>query len=309
MMVRDVPNQQGGGGDMGSMVFSESFLDSSINIQQRGKKCWLDYVLMRMDRWLIPQREIWFPGRGRQMRRWPLTDGKTSSERSSKNGPYPVPRILFVIHCAPSCWWDLFLETLFALLQMAVWPQTAATPSWPRRSLATPAGWCVFRWKAVLYFLFDMFYINSLFVEEINVSLSKKSVLEKSHCIFFNRWNLMSSSRSWLNTWPRCVQKHCVFSAGHETMHTSLTGQLFSPTERGEHMSGNGSDCSRQRLRDFSQPPVCTGRRWDPQGAPPLSDISTVFSYSVVALLFCPVSIIWTIHTCIFYILIWKHIF
>lgn len=157
MTVRDVPDQQGGGGDMGSVVFSESFLDSSINIQQRGKKCRLDYVLMRMDRWLIPQREIWFAGRARQMSRSPLTDGKTSSERSSKNGPHPVQRILFVIHRVPSCWWDLFLETLFALLQMAVWPQTAATPSWPRRSLATPAGWCVFSWKLFCIFFLTCF--------------------------------------------------------------------------------------------------------------------------------------------------------
>lgn len=185
MTVRDVPDQQGGSGDMGSVVFSESFLDSSINIQQRGKKCWLDYVLMRMDHWLIPQREIWFPGRGRQMSRSPLTDGKTSSELSSKNGPHPVQRILFVIHRVSSCWWDLFLETLFALLQMAVWPQTAATPSWPRRSPATPAGWCVFSWKAVLYFLFDMFYINSLFVKERNVSFSKKNLCWKSLTVFF----------------------------------------------------------------------------------------------------------------------------
>lgn len=192
---------------------------------------------------------------------------------------------------------------------MAVWPQTAATPSWPRRSLATPAGWCVFSWKAVLYFLFDMFYINNLFVEERNVSFSKKSVPEKSHCVFLNRWNLMSSSWSRLNTWPRCVQERCVFSAGRETTHTSLTGRLFFPTERGGHVSGNSSYCSRRCLRDFSQPPVCTGRRWDPQGAPPLSDISTVFSYSVVALLFCSVSIIWIGHACIFYILIWKLIF
>lgn len=48
------------------------------------------------------------------MSRSPLTDGKTSSERSSKNGPHPVQRILFVIDCATSCWWDLFLETVFS---------------------------------------------------------------------------------------------------------------------------------------------------------------------------------------------------
>lgn len=184
MTVRDIPDQQGGGGDMGSVVFSESFLDSSINIQQRGKKCLSDYVLMRIDHWLIPQREIWFPGQGRQMIRSPLTDGKTSSERSSKNVPHPFQRILFVIHRVPSCWWDLFLETPFALLQMAVWPQTAATPSWPRRSLATPAGWCVFSWKAVLYFLFDMFYINSLFVEERDVSFSK-NLKKVSLCFYY----------------------------------------------------------------------------------------------------------------------------
>lgn len=37
MTVRDIPDLQRGGGDLGSVVFSESFLESSINIQQRGK--------------------------------------------------------------------------------------------------------------------------------------------------------------------------------------------------------------------------------------------------------------------------------
>lgn len=37
MTVRDIPDLQRGGQDLGSVVFSESFLESSINIQQKGK--------------------------------------------------------------------------------------------------------------------------------------------------------------------------------------------------------------------------------------------------------------------------------
>ncbi|XP_010771012.1 uncharacterized protein C20orf194-like, partial [Notothenia coriiceps] len=36
MTVQDIPDLQWGGGDLGSVVFSESFLESSINIQQKG---------------------------------------------------------------------------------------------------------------------------------------------------------------------------------------------------------------------------------------------------------------------------------
>lgn len=42
MTVRDIPDLQRGGQDLGSVVFSESFLESSINIQQKGK------ILMRL---------------------------------------------------------------------------------------------------------------------------------------------------------------------------------------------------------------------------------------------------------------------
>ncbi|GAA6069057.1 uncharacterized protein C20orf194 homolog, partial [Tachysurus ichikawai] len=34
MVVYDIPDLQRGGGDLGSVVFSESFLESSIYIQQ-----------------------------------------------------------------------------------------------------------------------------------------------------------------------------------------------------------------------------------------------------------------------------------
>lgn len=37
MSVRDIPDPQRRGEQLGSVVFSESFLDSSINIQQEGK--------------------------------------------------------------------------------------------------------------------------------------------------------------------------------------------------------------------------------------------------------------------------------
>lgn len=36
MTVQDIADLQWGGGDLGSVVFSESFLESSINIQQKG---------------------------------------------------------------------------------------------------------------------------------------------------------------------------------------------------------------------------------------------------------------------------------
>lgn len=37
MVVHDIPDLQWGGGNLGSVVFSESFLDSSIYVQQKGK--------------------------------------------------------------------------------------------------------------------------------------------------------------------------------------------------------------------------------------------------------------------------------
>lgn len=36
MTVYDIPDLQGEGENLGSVVFSESFLESSINIQQKG---------------------------------------------------------------------------------------------------------------------------------------------------------------------------------------------------------------------------------------------------------------------------------
>lgn len=37
MSVRDIPDPRRRGEQLGSVVFSESFLDSSINIQQKGE--------------------------------------------------------------------------------------------------------------------------------------------------------------------------------------------------------------------------------------------------------------------------------
>lgn len=37
MTVRDIPDLQRGGQGLGSVVFSESFLESSVNVQQKGK--------------------------------------------------------------------------------------------------------------------------------------------------------------------------------------------------------------------------------------------------------------------------------
>lgn len=47
MIVHDVPDLQRNTGSLGSVVFSESFLESSINIQHRGS------VWIRLDRILL----------------------------------------------------------------------------------------------------------------------------------------------------------------------------------------------------------------------------------------------------------------
>lgn len=49
MSVRDVPDPQRQGEQLGSVVFSESFLESSINIQQEGKTL-IRLSLITMDR-------------------------------------------------------------------------------------------------------------------------------------------------------------------------------------------------------------------------------------------------------------------
>ena len=48
MTVHDLPDLQWDGGDLGSVVFSESFLESSINIQQKGTVL-IRLSLIRMD--------------------------------------------------------------------------------------------------------------------------------------------------------------------------------------------------------------------------------------------------------------------
>lgn len=57
MVVHDIPDLQRDGADLGSVVFSESFLESSINIQQKGTIL-ITLSLVRMDCWLIPQRKF-----------------------------------------------------------------------------------------------------------------------------------------------------------------------------------------------------------------------------------------------------------
>lgn len=49
MTVRDIPDPQRRGEQLGSVVFSESFLESSINIQQEGKIL-IRLSLIRTDR-------------------------------------------------------------------------------------------------------------------------------------------------------------------------------------------------------------------------------------------------------------------
>lgn len=48
MSVRDIPDPQRPGEQLGSLVFSESFLESSINVEQEGKT-WIRLGLIRMD--------------------------------------------------------------------------------------------------------------------------------------------------------------------------------------------------------------------------------------------------------------------
>ena len=48
MTVHDIPDLQWDGGDLGSVVFCESFLESSINIQQKGTVL-IRLSLIRMD--------------------------------------------------------------------------------------------------------------------------------------------------------------------------------------------------------------------------------------------------------------------
>lgn len=48
MTVHDIPDLQWDGGDLGSVVFSESFLESSIHIQQKGTVL-IRLSLIRMD--------------------------------------------------------------------------------------------------------------------------------------------------------------------------------------------------------------------------------------------------------------------
>lgn len=55
MTVHDIPDLHWGGGSLGSVVFSESFLESSINIQQKGK------ISSKWSQILIdPAKEIYF---------------------------------------------------------------------------------------------------------------------------------------------------------------------------------------------------------------------------------------------------------
>lgn len=54
MTVHDIPDLQWDGGDLGSVVFSESFLESSINIQHKGT------VLIRLSLLIDSTKEIRF---------------------------------------------------------------------------------------------------------------------------------------------------------------------------------------------------------------------------------------------------------
>lgn len=57
MTVHDIPDLQWDGGDLGSVVFSESFLESSINIQQKGTTL-IRLSRIRMSCWLISQKKF-----------------------------------------------------------------------------------------------------------------------------------------------------------------------------------------------------------------------------------------------------------
>lgn len=48
MMVHDIPGLQCGG-NLGSVVFSESFLESSVYIQQRGKNPFCDSIQLEVN--------------------------------------------------------------------------------------------------------------------------------------------------------------------------------------------------------------------------------------------------------------------
>lgn len=58
MTVRDIPDLQRDGEELGSVVFSESFLESSVNIQHRGKILIRLRLVMRTDQRLIPRRKF-----------------------------------------------------------------------------------------------------------------------------------------------------------------------------------------------------------------------------------------------------------
>lgn len=159
MTVHDIPDLQCGGGDLGSVVFSETFLESSINIQQKGK------ILIRLSlkkKWIAD----WFH-KGNLIYIMRRTNPQVTDNRRQKSSLKQQSAALKIALSCPenhicdsscSVCYSLaylsasFLESLFLFLQMALCLQTAATPSWLQLCLAMHAGWYVLSWKSVLHF-------------------------------------------------------------------------------------------------------------------------------------------------------------
>lgn len=155
MKVHDIPDLQWDGGDLGSVVFSESFLESSINIQQKGTRL-IEFSLIRMDCWVIPEN-IWVThcnkysdklGHCKKKRTEVILKQQSTSIKKHFFLLFLALRIIFVINLPCLLFFDFvvcasFQTRLFPLLQTALCPQTAATPSWLQLCLDTPAGWYV----------------------------------------------------------------------------------------------------------------------------------------------------------------------
>lgn len=150
MIVHDIPDLQQNKEILGSVVFSESFLESSINIQQKGEMLiWLklikfDFRFFRNSGYNSQAAQI--HEKNRQGSFWIQWKAGVWIEYF-----LPLDQICdsFLHVILQLCCFCFILNMSASALQMALCPQTAATQSWLQLCLATPAGWYVWCWESM----------------------------------------------------------------------------------------------------------------------------------------------------------------
>lgn len=188
MTVHDIPDLQWEGENLGSVVFSESFLESSINIQQKGTKT-ITLRIFRMGCWLIPQKKLdLYTVISRTQAQVTVNTGQKSFGTTETKNSLPWGSYLcFIFHVCHSLallfMLSFKLACFFSCRWHCVFRQLLHHPDYNCASICLLAGMCAA--KNIFYVTVK---IRNSFLKtglEINCMFFKC-------CLFINfRWNRM----------------------------------------------------------------------------------------------------------------------